>query len=47
MEVKQIAEIAHNINRAYCKSIGDDTQPEWKDAPDWQKQSAISGNTAK
>ena len=38
-----IARIAHEINRAYCQSIGDYSQPKWEDAPDWQKESAISG----
>jgi len=30
-------------NRAYCRSIGDDSQPAWDDAPDWQRSSAING----
>jgi hypothetical protein len=38
-----IARVCHNVNRAYCQSIGDHSQPEWKDAPEWQKQSAING----
>lgn len=38
-----IARVAHEINRAYCQSIGDDSQPSWEDAPEWQKQSAING----
>jgi hypothetical protein len=40
---EQIAKICHEVNRAYCKGIGDDSQPSWEDAPDWQKQSAING----
>ena len=43
MNIEQIAKTCHEVNRAYCKSIGDDSQPQWKDAPEWQKQSAISG----
>lgn len=43
MNNKQIAEIAHETNAAYCRTIGDHSQPAWKDAPDWQKQSAING----
>lgn len=39
----QIARIAHEVNRAYCASIGDHSQPAWKDAPLWQKDSAIAG----
>lgn len=37
------AEIAHNVNRGYCIALGDNSQPLWKDAPDWQKKSAING----
>ncbi len=39
----QIARVAHEVNRAYCKAIGDDSQPRWKDAPQWQKDSALAG----
>ena len=38
-----IAQVAHEVNRAYCQSIGDNSQPSWEDAPDWQKQSALNG----
>lgn len=38
-----IAEFCHEANRAYCKSIGDDSQPVWKDAPKWQRESAVNG----
>jgi hypothetical protein len=34
---------AHEVNRAYCRSIGDDSQVSWDDAPQWQKDSAIEG----
>lgn len=43
MDHLKIAEICHEANRAYCKAIGDDSQPAWVDAPDWQKQSALTG----
>jgi hypothetical protein len=43
MEYEKIAEVAHEVNRAYCKSIGDDTQPSWGSAPEWQRDSAIKG----
>lgn len=39
----EIARITHEVNRAYCKSIGDESQPEWKDAPEWQQTSAMKG----
>jgi len=34
---------AHEMNRVYCKSIGDASQPLWEDAPEWQRNSAIAG----
>jgi hypothetical protein len=41
--IEQVAKIAHEVNRAYCSSLGDDTQPRWEDAPAWQKASIMSG----
>lgn len=43
MKPALIARVAHEINRAYCASIGDDGQPSWDQAPDWQKASALAG----
>lgn len=43
MKVLVIARVAHEINRAYCASLGDTSQPAWEDAPEWQQQSAIAG----
>ena len=43
MTVEQIAQVCHEINRAFCQSMGDGSQPFWKYAPDWQKTSAING----
>lgn len=37
------AEAAHEANRVLCLALGDTSQPRWKDAPDWQKDSAIKG----
>lgn len=37
------ARTAHEVNRAYCAAIGDNSQPAWEDAPQWQKESAIAG----
>lgn len=34
---------AHEANRAYCRAIGDNSQPSWDDAPDWQRASATEG----
>lgn len=43
MSTADIAQVAHEINKAYCASIGDNSQPSWEEAPDWQKKSAITG----
>lgn len=43
LSVLAIAQIAHEVNKAYCEAIGDYSQPEWADAPDWQKNSALNG----
>lgn len=42
-KVDQIAKICHEANRAYCETIGDNSQPTWENAPRWQKDSAIKG----
>ena len=35
--------MAHEANRTWCAVLGDDSQPAWEDAPEWQRQSAING----
>jgi hypothetical protein len=44
--IEQIARTAHEVNRAYCQATGDDSQPSWEHAPDWQRTSAINGVVA-
>jgi hypothetical protein len=46
------ARAAHEANRAYCIALGDYTQPNWGNSPDWQRVSArrcvegvLRGNT--
>lgn len=41
--IEAIAKVAHETNRAYCQTIGDNSQPLWGDAPEWQKESAVNG----
>lgn len=41
--IVRIAKVAHEVNRAYCQSLGDLSQAAWEDAPDWQRTSAING----
>lgn len=43
MEIQEIAQVCHEINKVYCEAIGDFSQPDWEEAPEWQKESAIQG----
>lgn len=42
-ETLAIAKVCHEANRAYCETIGDRSQPNWENAPNWQRESAIKG----
>lgn len=42
-DIDLIAASCHMANRAYCIALGDDSQPVWEDAPEWQKSSARNG----
>lgn len=42
-DVEYIAKVAHEVNRAYCQSFGDMSQPPWEEAPEWQRTSCING----
>lgn len=37
------ARTAHEVNRAYCAALGDESQLPWDEAPSWQKASALVG----
>ena len=41
--IAQIARVAHEVNRAYCVATGDNSQPNWEEAPIWQRDSAMNG----
>ncbi len=41
--IKTAAMVAHEVNKAYCESLGDWSQLHWDDAPLWQRQSARAG----
>ena len=41
--VETIAAACHQQNKKYCKSIEDDSQVSWREAPKWQQDSAIHG----
>lgn len=42
-KIEACAEAAHEANRIYCAATGDMSQTHWKDAPDWQRTSAMNG----
>lgn len=43
MDQNKIAEVCHEVNRAYCAALGDHSQLAWDEAPEWQKYSALCG----
>lgn len=43
MKPSVIAQVAHEINRAYCASLGDVSQAAWADAPEVQQKSVLAG----
>jgi len=42
-DINLIAKTCHEANKAYCHALGDDSQPTWSQAPEWQQKSAING----
>jgi len=43
VDTTTLAAICHEANRALCRALGDHSQPEWSEAPDWQRDSAVAG----
>lgn len=43
MEQEEIARVCHEVNRGLCEALGDNSQPRWEDAPEWQRSSALNG----
>ena len=41
--IRAAARVAHEVNRAYCATLGDMSQAPWAEAAEWQRVSAISG----
>jgi hypothetical protein len=39
----ELARLCHEVNRAYCQALGDDSQLPWEEAPEWQRDSALAG----
>ena len=40
---QKVAEACHMANKVFCNLIGDNSQPDWENAPQWQKTSALEG----
>lgn len=43
LTMTEIAKLCHEVNRAYCASIGDMSQVPWEQTPDWQKENTCKG----
>jgi len=43
VRVPDIARLCHEVNKAYCESLGDHSQVPWDEAPENIKLSAIDG----
>ena len=43
VKTNRIAQVCHEAIRAFSAALGDNSQVAWRDAPEWQRQSAISG----
>ncbi len=37
MNAETIAKVCHEANRAYCQTIGDNSQLAWEQAEEWQQ----------
>ena len=44
--VERCSRLAHEVNRAYCLSHGDESHVGWYSAPEWQRNSARVGVVA-
>lgn len=42
-KLEKLASITHATNKAYCETIGDNSQPNWSDEIEDKKASAIDG----
>jgi hypothetical protein len=43
MTPAEIAWVCHEANRAYCETLGDESQVPWDEAPQWIRTSAVTG----
>lgn len=42
-DLEPIARVCHEANRAYCQTLGDNSQVPWDEAPQWQKNAILNG----
>ena len=43
LKIMYIAKSCHEANRVWCQANDDDSQTNWQDAEQWQRDSAIAG----
>jgi hypothetical protein len=43
VSILDAARVTHEVNRAYCAAIGDNSQVAWDEAAEWQRESALAG----
>src|SRR3954471_14772151 len=43
MKAESIARVCHEVNKAYCESVGDNSQKSWDDMDASERESAIKG----
>jgi len=43
MNTVEVAELCSVVNRAYCRQHGDNSIPDWREAPDSYRESEIAG----
>jgi hypothetical protein len=41
--LERIARVCHQANKVWCESEGDNSQKDWIEAEQWQRDSAING----
>lgn len=40
-DLEHIASVAHEANRAFCKTLGDTNHRSWEEATEWQRQASL------
>lgn len=43
MTPEEIAKVCHNVNRAYCTALGDDSLLPWEESPAYQRHAILQG----